>query len=76
METVTNGYTTIANGRNTEEAQTMCKQRWTSENLFGNMKQRIQFESTHMNDDEKLKKLIEVITIAKCLHLLVLYFNF
>ena len=65
MKTLNNDYVIIASSSNPEEAQAMYKQRWTIENLFGNMKTKgFNLESTHMRDDEKLKKLIALLTIA------------
>lgn len=65
MKTLKNDYMIIASSSNPEEAQQTYKQRWTIENLFGNMKTKgFNLESTHMRDDEKLKKLIALITIA------------
>jgi hypothetical protein len=65
MKTLKNDYVIIASSSNPEEAQAMYKQRWTIENLFGNMKTKgFNLESTHMRDDEKLKKLIALLTIA------------
>ena len=43
----------------------MYKQRWTIENLFGNMKTNgFNIEVTQMKDDEKLKKLTSLLIIA------------
>lgn len=65
MKTLKNDYMIIASSDNPEEAQQVYKQRWTIENLFGNMKTKgFDIESTHMKDDDKLKKLIALITIA------------
>ena len=65
MKTLNNDYVIIASSINPEEAQQIYKKRWTIENLFGSMKTKgFNLESTHMKDDEKLKKLIALITIA------------
>lgn len=65
MKTVNNDFVIIASSNNPEEAQKIYKQRWTIENLFAKMKTKgFNLESTHMKDDEKLKKLIALITIA------------
>lgn len=65
MKTEKDEYTIIASSSNPEEAQKIYKQRWTIESLFGNMKTKgFNLESTHMQDNEKLKKLIGLITIA------------
>jgi len=60
-----NDYLIIASSCNPNEALSMYKQRWTIENLFGNMKSKgFYLEKTHLKDNEKLKKLIELLTIA------------
>ena len=60
-----NDYLILASSSNPDEALSMYKQRWTIENLFGNMKTKgFNLENTHMKDDEKLKKLIALLTIA------------
>lgn len=65
MKTLKNDYVIIASSSNPEEAQQIYKQRWTIENLFGSMKTKgFNLESTHMKDDDKLKKLIALLTIA------------
>lgn len=64
-KTVGNDYLIIASSSNPNEAIAMYKQRWTIENLFGNMKTKgFNLENTHLRDDEKLKKLIALLTIA------------
>jgi len=64
-KTVGNDYLIIASNSNPDEAQAMYKQRWTIENLFGNMKTKgFYLEKTHLKEDEKLKKLIALLTIA------------
>ncbi|HQY21409.1 MAG TPA: transposase [Ignavibacteria bacterium] len=48
-----------------KEALSVYKQRWTIENLFGNMKTKgFNIEVTQMKDDEKLKKSTALLTIA------------
>ena len=65
MKNNKNEYMIIASSSNPEEAQKLYKQRWTIEDLFGNMKTKgFDFEATHLTDDERLKKLIALITIA------------
>jgi len=60
-----NDYLILASSSNPDEALLMYRQRWTIENLFGNMKTKgFNLENTHMKDDEKLKKLIALLTIA------------
>jgi len=64
-KTVGNDYLIIASSNGPAEAQAMYRQRWSIENLFGNMKTKgFNLEKTHMKDDTKLKKLIALITIA------------
>jgi hypothetical protein len=60
-----NDYLIIAGNSNPDEAQTMYKQRWKIENLFANMKTKgFYLEKTHLKEDEKLKKMFALLTIA------------
>lgn len=65
MKTKGDDYMIIASSSLPEEAQGIYKQRWTIENLFGNMKTRgFNLEQTHMNKPERLKKLLALVALA------------
>ena len=58
-------YLILASNERPFEAIEDYKKRWTIEKLFGHFKTKgFNFESTHLTDAEKIKKLIAIVTIA------------
>lgn len=62
---IKNDYLILASNRKPMEALEDYKKRWTIEKLFGHMKTKgFNFESTHLTNAERIKKLIALVTIA------------
>lgn len=62
---IKNDYLIIASNERPFDAIAEYKQRWGIETLFGHFKTKgFNFESTHLTDPERIKKLIAVVTIA------------
>ena len=60
-------YVILAADRDPEQAMSDYKTRWEIETLFGCLKTRgFNFESTHLIDTERIKKLVAVLAIAFC----------
>ena len=60
-------YVILATDRDPEQAMSDYKTRWEIETLFGCLKTRgFNFESTHLIDTERIKKLVAVLAIAFC----------
>lgn len=58
-------YFILISNKNPQDALKDYRQRWTIEKLFGYMKTKgFNFEQTHLTENEKIKKLIFLVTIA------------
>jgi len=60
-------YVILVTNKNPEQAMEDYKIRWEIETLFGCLKTRgFNFESTHLIDPERIKKLVALLAIAFC----------
>lgn len=60
-------YVILVANRDPDQAMSDYKTRWEIETLFGCLKTRgFNFESTHLIDVERIKKLVAVLAIAFC----------
>ena len=60
-------YVILVANRDPEQAMEDYKKRWEIETLFGCLKTRgFNFESTHLIDTERIKKLVAILAIAFC----------
>lgn len=60
-------YVILVTDKDPEQAMEDYKIRWEIETLFGCLKTRgFNFESTHLTDPERIKKLVAVLAIAFC----------
>lgn len=65
LRTPKNELLIVATNKDPENAIEMYAKRWEIETLFGCLKGRgFNFEDTHMTDNEKISKLIAILTVA------------